>query len=162
LGGERVLTQRTLTHLQGLQTGCDEWLLIAKAGEMTGLSPFVLAAPRLVLLVDAHPMSVTTAWASLKRILRAAPQMGFAICHAGEHDQQSLTVLSSFCSLAASRFGVRIEQVGSLGEALVTGPEAKGAAGFMQRLLQLCCSPVNRPESPRFPGSPVYVRLSVP
>jgi flagellar biosynthesis protein FlhG len=163
LGTERIITQRTLAHLQGLQAGCDEWLLLAQSGDMQGLSPFVLAAPRLVLVVDAHPMSVTAAWTSLKRVVRASPLKAFAICHAGEHDARSSEVLSNFCSLAASRLSVQVDQVGSLGEALALGGEGKGAAaGFMQRLLHLCRSPVGKPAENRFPGNPVYVRMSVP
>lgn len=163
LGSERVITQRTLTQLQGLQAGCDEWLLLAQAGEMQTLSPLLLAAPRLALVVDAQPKSVTTAWASLRRVAREVPQMAFSICHAGEYDAQTEAVLSSFCKLAASRLGVQVEQIGSLGEALAMGSDARTAlATFMQRLLQVCRNPAAKPFETRFPGSPASVRLSVP
>ncbi|MDP5240584.1 hypothetical protein Q9Q94_13650 [Uliginosibacterium sp. 31-16] len=164
LGAERVTNQRTVNLLQSLQAGCDEWLLLAQPGEMEGLSPLVLAAPRLTLVVDAHPQSVTAAWASLARLVREAPEMSFVLCHAGEHDARARATLDRFCQLAAQRLGRRVEQAGSLGEALLLrhGMGELTTRYFLQRILQTCRPPAVKPFEARFPGTPAHVRMSLP
>lgn len=164
LGAERIARQRTFALLQSFQASCDEWLLLARPGEVESLSPLLLAAPRLALVVDAHPMSVTAAWASLKRVVRAAPDMGFALCHAGKADASLQATLNSFCSLAASRLGVQIVQAGNLSEVLDSGVDGNGdpGANFLQSLLQTCRTPAVKTFDARFPGTLARMGLNLP
>lgn len=138
LGGNRLVTQRTLALLQSLQVDCDEWLLLAHPAEVDGLSPFVQAAPRLLLVVDAQPKALTTAWATLGRLAKVVPEAKISLCHAGAHDSQSRSGEQNFCLLAQARLGIQIETVGSVGEALTLGSQESGvfADAFLRRLIQ--------------------------
>lgn len=157
LGCERITKQRALTHLEHLQADCDEWLLMAQAHALAGPSPLVLAAPRTALVVDAHPMSVTTAWTTLRRLREQAPTMSFVLCQAGEASAPLHQALQQFCQLAQVRMGVHIELATSLGEALVLGEgDVSGFAdAFIQRL-------VRASRTPGFSGSPRPARMSLP
>lgn len=151
MGRDRIVMQRTLALLKRLQLDCDEWLLLAHPAEVEDLSPLILAAPRLMLVVDAQPMAWTTAWATLVRLANAVPAAKFLLCHAGECDSLSRRREENFCSLAQTRLGTQVEAVGSLGEALVLGGQEEAFADvFIQRLVQTVQTVVRETLGSRF------------
>jgi hypothetical protein len=139
IDNDRILQQRTLDTLLHLQGASDEWLLIARPCDLTGLSSFARAAPRLLLVVEPVERAITEAYAALKRLARGADTLAVGICVAGADDAQSRLLLTRFRQVAASHLGIEVQAVTSVGEAIglvgVASMDSFGATGFVERLL---------------------------
>jgi len=141
IDGDRILQQRTLDCLLRLQAISDEWLLLARPCDLTGLSSFARAAPRLLLVVEPQERAITQAYAALKRLARGADTLAVGISVAGADDAAARLVITRFGQVAASQLGIQVQAVSSLGEALgLAGTDEKDAGspahqGFAEKLL---------------------------
>jgi MinD-like ATPase involved in chromosome partitioning or flagellar assembly len=139
IDGNRILQQRTLDCLLRLQALSDEWLLLARPCDLTGLSSFARAAPRLLLVVEPVERAITEAYAALKRLARGADTLAVAICVAGADDARSRLLIARFRQVAASHLGIQVQAVSSVGEAMGLadgGQQNAGAShGFAEKLL---------------------------
>lgn len=140
IDGDRILQQRTLECLLRLQAGSDEWMLMARPCDLTGLSSFARAAPRLLLVVEPLERTVTEAYAALKRLARGADTLAVGICVAGTDDATSRLLVTRFRQVAAAHLGIQVQPVSSIGEAIgltgVAPMDSGGVAGFAERLLK--------------------------
>lgn len=138
LGQDRVFNQRCLAQLRALRADWDEWMIVAPSAELRSLSQLTCSAPRLLLVMDARPMSVTTAYASLKRLAACGGERHVAVCMTQALDERSAQVLDNFCATVLHRLDLPLSQVSCLGEALALGAREGGvsADAFIERLVQ--------------------------
>lgn len=140
IDGDRILQQRCLECLSSLQVSSDEWLLLARPCDLTGLSSFARAAPRLLLVVEPVERAITEAYAALKRLARGADTLAVGISVAGPDDAQSRLLVTRFRQVAASHLGIQVQFVSSVGEAIgmVSADlvEKSGALSFAESLLR--------------------------
>ncbi|MDO6388036.1 hypothetical protein [Uliginosibacterium sp. 31-12] len=138
LGSERIFNQRAIEQLRGLRAGHDEWVIVAQPAELRSLSALAFAAPRLLLLLDAQPMSITTAYASLKRLCQAGGERHVSVCFTQPPGPREQGLLMSFCETALNRLELPLQPVSSLGEALRERARETGesADAFIERLVQ--------------------------
>ncbi|KAF7599664.1 MAG: hypothetical protein CGU28_05100 [Candidatus Dactylopiibacterium carminicum] len=116
--------QRALAMLRSLQAGYDEWLLCARLDTHNGVSSLALAAPRMLLLLDADPRSATRAYIALRNMLRAGCRARLAVCVVGAVNAAANALLEGFASEVRERLGVDLACVGSLGEAAMLDSRA--------------------------------------
>lgn len=154
LGHERVFNQRCIAQLRELRSAHDEWVIVAQPAELRSLSQLTLAAPRMLLVLEAQQMAVTTAYASLKRLVEQGGERHVSVCLAQPGGAREARLLASFCEIALQRLDLPLTPVGSLGEALQLGARQAGvsADAFIDRLVQttsgamrLRCRPVGWP-----------------
>ena len=139
LGSERIASQRALALLERLQPGSDEWMFVTEPAGVHRVSPFALAAPRLLLVVEDHPMALTAAWSSLRTLVRHGLRARVALSQAGPFGPRGQSVLLGFCELARTQLGIGVGLVGSLGELLLPDPPAESAEAFLRRLARAAC-----------------------
>ncbi|MEC5387683.1 hypothetical protein VVD49_18260 [Uliginosibacterium sp. H3] len=138
---DRILQQRTADCLLRLQAVSDEWLLLARPCDLTGLSSFARAAPRLLLVIEPQERAITQAYAALKRLVRGADTLAVGVCVVSADEAATRLLISRFTQLAESQLGIEVQAVSSLGEALCLagshGKELGGHAGhsFAEKLL---------------------------
>jgi hypothetical protein len=142
IDGNRILQQRVLSCLLGLQAASDEWLLLARPCDLNGLSSFARAAPRLLLVVEPVERAITEAYAALKRLARGADTLAVGISVVGPDEAQTRSLATRFQRVAASQLGIHVQPVSSVGEAIgLIGADSLEIAeqdgrGFAERLLQ--------------------------
>lgn len=140
LEGERILLQRAAERLRALQPVTDEWIVLARAAGMQALSPLAMAAPRLLLVVDAHPKAMTEAYATLKRCAAGADTLSVGLALAGPVTPETRGLLNNLQGAVLRQLGVVMQPVRSLGEAfgLQAEPGARELSElFIDRLLRL-------------------------
>ncbi|MDB5814933.1 MAG: flagellar FleN [Rhodocyclales bacterium] len=146
IDGNRILQQRTLSCLLRLQASSDEWLLLARPCDLTGLSSFARAAPRLLLVVEPVERAITEAYAALKRLVRGADTLAVGISVVGPDEAQARALATRFQRVAATQLGVHVQPVTSVGEAIgladPQSPSTEDAQGFTERLLQQAKNPI--------------------
>lgn len=138
LGHERIFNQRCISQLRALRADRDEWVIVCQPAELRNLSPLALAAPRLLLVLDSQPMSVTTAYASLKRLVAQGGERQVSICFAQTGGARDTRLMDSFCEIALQRLDLPLTMVSSLGEAFQPGSLEAGVSvdAFIDRLVQ--------------------------
>jgi flagellar biosynthesis protein FlhG len=139
LGADRITDQRVAAQFQQLQAGFDEWMVLARPSDLHGLSPLVLAAPRLLLVVDAHPISIMEAYTTLKRIATGADILSIGLAMANRADPEAQALAANLLCVVKRQLGLEVEAVASVGESLVLGYDSGRApanGAFVDRLLK--------------------------
>lgn len=138
VGPDRLTNQRVVAQFQQLQAEFDEWIVLARPSDLAGLSPLALAAPRLLLAVDPHPVAVTEAYATLKRIASGADTLSIGLALAGGGNAGAKGLVPNLQAVAGRQLGVDVNLVSSIGECLGLGSvDTRGAepAAFIERLI---------------------------
>ena len=139
VGVDRVTNQRVITQFQQLQSGFDEWMLLVRPTDLSGLSPLALAAPRMLLVVEPSPAAVTEAYATLKKVAAGADTLSIGLALAKCAGTEAYGLIANLQSVAEQQLGVNVELVSSVGETLVLGYDSGRSTGpdaFMDRLLR--------------------------
>lgn len=140
LAGDRVTLQRSAERLRTLQPLTDEWIVLARPGATHGLSPLALAAPRMLLVLDAHPKAMTEAYATLKKVTEVADGLSVALVLAGPQTPEGVHLLGNLQVAVRRHLGIPLQTVRSVGEAFAM-PAQAGARElsevFIERLLRL-------------------------
>lgn len=139
VGSDRVTNQRVVSQFRQLQADFAEWMVVARPADLGDLSPLALAAPRLLLVATPNPLSVTEAYAALKRLAPGADTLSIALACAGADDQGGGALLANLQAVARHQLGLTVERVSSVGESLALGgvPQTRiGADTFIERLIR--------------------------
>ncbi len=135
--------ERLITGLLALQRRCGLMLINASLSEALPHSPFVQAAPRRLLMVEASGRGVTDAYASIKRLAAAgAGDLHVAVARARSR-ADAHALFSQLDGLVRNHVGLPLAFLGEverddLGAALAGGTAARSdqaaAAAFLRRL----------------------------
>ncbi|HSD38423.1 MAG TPA: hypothetical protein VLC92_13000 [Rhodocyclaceae bacterium] len=153
IDGDRILQQRTADCLLRLQSISDEWLLLARPCDASGLSSFARAAQRLLLVVEPRERAITQAYAALKRLVREGDTPAVGICVAGADEAAARTLITRFSQVAATQLGVQLQVVSCLGEALsLASDDGKSAGSASQSFAEKLLSRARNVTSTAFTG----------
>lgn len=146
LGRDRIFNQRCIEQMRAMRSNWEEWLILARGGTIEGFSQLSLAAPRFTVVLSSDPMSLTAAYACLKRIAACGGERHVSVCMVGEQDDYGREMLARLCQVVLQRLDMPLAIVSSLGEALAFGAREHGvgADAFIERLVQTAggiCSP---------------------
>lgn len=139
---DRIRTRRCLDLLKGFCADYDKWIVVPSLENIfQGFSPFLRSASDVVLVLDAHPKSVTVAWSALQRLRESAEGGMFCVCQIGSRAEASKRLVTDFCSLAQGRLGISLEVVTSIDQVL-DRPDRQAASSsvrsFVERFEQVC------------------------
>ena len=138
LGSDRIFNQRCVAQLRAMRSLWDEWLILARGGTIEGFSQLSLAAPRFLVVLSSDPMSLTAAYACLKRIAVCGGERHVSVCLVGKQNEQGHEMLQRLCDVVLQRLDMPLVVVDSLGAALAFGARENGvsADAFIERLVQ--------------------------
>lgn len=140
MSGDRVTLQRTADCLHRLQPVTDEWIVLTRPSERNGLSPLAMAAPRMLLVLDAHPKAMTEAYATLKGMRRGVGTSAVALVLAGPHTPEAGGLLANLQQAARQHLGIALQSVRNVGEAFGIPAQADArelSEVFIERLVRL-------------------------
>jgi len=146
LGSNRTVNQRILVLLKDLQRHFAEWLIVARAADATGVSRLLASVPKVVLVVDSRPESVTAAYATLKQLTDRNDCPSATVVFAQPESKEALALAGNLWKVVRDQLGVELDFARDLQQALahgVGGTQQK----FLDRLLTAASSPVRRSSS---------------
>jgi len=144
-GDDRQRIRRSLDMLNDFCAEYDQWILVPSLGNVfEGISPFLMSVSEIVLVLDAHPKSVTVAWSVLQSLRDGQADRRFSVCQIGSRADVSARMVTDFCSLARTRLGVSLSVVRTFDQVLdrldarQAGSASSSARSFMERLGRVC------------------------
>jgi len=137
-GADRIYAARFRETCRRLQNGSDLWVIHARPDESMSLSPFALAAQRLVVAVDGSPRSVTEAYALIKR-LEGGPWAQLDLALGGcRRPNEGEALLDNLMQVAQRQTVLALRRIYGLeASAAAAAVSAGGGERFLDRVLGL-------------------------
>ena len=152
LGADRMVNQRVLGLFKNLQQHFDEWIVVARAADANGVSRLLQAVPDVVLLADAKPESIFSAYATLKQLSELNGLSVASIVLTQFDVRGSYALANNLERVVREQLGMKLNFVMSLEEALAVESfvsVSDGPEKFLERLLIAVSSPARRVVSRR-------------
>ncbi len=143
LGSDRTLNQRILALLADLQRHFNEWLVVARAADALGVSRLLSAVPRVVLVADARPESVTAAYATLKQLAERDDLPAATVVFSQPQSREAGALAANLQRVVQDQLGLRLVFAEDLQAALETG-EMTSPQKFLDRLVLTASRPNRR------------------
>jgi len=132
---DRLLLQRCAAQLEHFKSQSDEWLIIARPCELAGLSAFALAAPRLLLVLEATDQAFAQGYSTLKELAEGADTLAVGVALAGPQAPAARQRVSSFQKRVHQSLNVTLHGVASVGEAIGLSVGSNEPLAYAERLL---------------------------